>query len=288
MQNQLNQIWRQFQQQPPVLQVSLLLTPFLAAAVVVLAAVLLTGPRPASRSPAPPPVATPTASNEAVLISTAAPASTLVLSPAPAVPLIVATMAPTPDATATPDPTPAPMPTNVYRIVNTEGAGASLRREAGASGQRIKVIPEGREVEAVGPTREVDGRSWRSVRDQDGTVGWVSTEFLADARVDPGVTPTPAPLTIQVEDLTASPARGEEASITIRTRPGVRCEIRVFLYGPSTLPRAGLEPMTADDEGVCGWTWTVPPETVPGTWRYLLAVGVGDRRVTREVSFTVR
>ena len=286
MQNQLQQIRRQFQRQPPVLQASLLLTPFLAAAVVVLAAVLVTGPRPTSRAPETPPALTPTAPSAAVAIRTTAPASSPAASPAPGVPLIVATTAPAPDAASTPEP--SPVATDVFRVVNTEGAGASLRREAGASGQRIKVIPEGREVEALGPTREVDGRTWRSVRDADGTVGWVSTEFLADARVDPRVTPTPAPLTIQVEDLTASPARGEEASISIRTRPGVRCEIRVFLYGPSTLPRAGLEPMTADDEGVCGWTWTVPPETVPGTWRYLLAVGVGERRVTREVSFTVR
>ena len=288
MQDQLNQIWRQFQQQPPVLQASLLLTPFLAAAVVVLAAVFLSGPRPTNLPSAQVPALTPTVSNQVVVISTPSPASSPPTSPAPVVPLIVATTVPTPDASPTPVPTPSPVATNVYRVVNTEGVGASLRREPGASGQRIKVIPEGREVEALGATREVGGATWRSVRDDEGDVGWVSTEFLSNIRVDPRVTATPAPLTIQVEDLTASPARGEEATIVIRTRPGVRCEVRVFLYGPSTLPREGLAPTTSDDEGLCAWTWTVPGETVPGTWRYLVAVGLGDRRVTREVSFTVR
>ena len=202
--------------------------------------------------------------------------------------MVAATTSPAPDATPTPEPAPSPLPSNVFRIVNTEGAGASLRREPGPSGQRIKVIPENRAVEALGPTRDVGGTTWRSVRDEEGRVGWIATEFLSNVGADPHATATPAPLTIQVVELTAAPARGEEAMVTIRTRPGVRCELRVFLYGPSTLPREGLAPMTADDDGVCGWTWRVPEETVPGTWRYLVAVGTGDRRVTREVSFTVR
>ena len=286
MQDQLTQLWRQFQRQPPVLQASLLLTPFLAAAVVVLATVLFTGPRRASGPVMPPASPTPTASNEAVAMVTSSPIAAV--SPSPAVPLVVPTTIPTPDATPIPIPTPSPVPSNVYRIVNTDGVGASLRREPGASGQRIKVIPEGREVEALGPSREVDGATWRSVRDEEGDVGWIVTELLSNVRVDPRVTATPSPLTIQVEDVTASPGRGEEATVAIRTRPGVRCEIRVFLYGPDTLPREGLEPTTADDEGLCAWTWTVPEETVSGTWSYQVAVGVGDRRVTREVSFTVQ
>ena len=287
MQNQLSQIWRQFQKQPPLLQASLLLTPFLAAAVVVLAAVLMAGPRPAIRASEPTPSPAPTRPNEAVVIVTApAATTTATASPVPAAPVIVATLAPTPEPPATP--TPSPLPSNGYRVVNTEGVGASLRREPGPSGQRIKVIPENREVEALGPTREVGGTTWRSVRDDDGDVGWIATEFLSNVRADPRATATPAPLTIQVVDLTEAPARGEEATVTIRTRPGVRCEIRVFLYGPSTLPREGLAPMTADDEGLCSWTWRVPEETVSGTWRYLFAVGIGDRQVTREASFTVR
>ena len=288
MQNQLNSIWRQFQQQSPLVQASLLLTPFLAAAVVVLAAVLVAGPRPASRAAVPSPVPTPSSPTEVVAIGTSVPGPAPTPAPSPAVPLLVATTPPTPEATATPELTPSPVPSNVFRIANTEGQGASLRREPGAAGQRIRVIPEGREVEALGPSREAGGATWRSVRDDEGNVGWVSSEFLSNVPVDPRVTATPAPLTIQVVDLTAAPGRGEEATVVIRTRPGVRCEIRVFLYGPSTPPREGLAPMTADDDGVCGWTWTVPPETVPGTWRYLVAVGLGERRVTREVSFTVR
>ena len=150
------------------------------------------------------------------------------------------------------------------------------------------MIPENREVEALGPSRQVDGSTWRSVRDEEGDVGWIATDLLSNVRVDPRVTATPAPLTIQVVEVTEAPRRGEQATVTIRTRPGVRCELRVFLFGPSTLPREGLAPTTAGDDGLCSWTWTVPEATVPGTWRYLVAVGIGDRRVTREVSFAVR
>ncbi|MDP8923730.1 MAG: hypothetical protein M3O34_12725 [Chloroflexota bacterium] len=283
MQDQANEVLRRLRQQPPALQAFLLLTPFLVAAVVVLAVVLATGSRPAERASASA-APTPIVSKEAVSMSTSASAQAPTSSPVPAAAVLV----PTPAATSTPEPLASPTPSNVYWIVNTEGAGASLRREPGASGQRVKVIPEGREVEALGPTREVDGRTWRSVRDAQGAVGWISTELLSNAPVDPNVTPTPVPLTIEVVDLTAAAGRGDEAMIAIRTRPGVRCEISVFLYGPRTMPREGLAPMTADDEGVCGWTWTVPEETVPGTWRYLVAVVIGDQRVTREVSFTVR
>jgi len=301
VQDHLSHLWRQFQKQPPVVQTLVLITPFLAAAVVVLAAVLLTGRRPvASTAATPPPTlaATPLPSNEAVVISTSAPtgaassspvaAGAAAVVPAPVAPVVVATLAPTPVPSPTPEPTPATVPSRAFRIVNTEGQGASLRREPAANAQRIKVIPERREVEAIGQTREADGRTWRRVRDEQNDTGWISDDFLENVRVDPRITPTPLPVTLQVVDFTEAPARGEQATVTIRTRPGTRCEIRVFLYGPATLPREGLQPLIADDEGLCTWTWTVPLETVPGTWRYWVAAGVGDRQISRELNFAVR
>ena len=303
MQDQVTQMWRQFQAQAPIVQGLLLLTPFLAAAVVVLAAVLLTGPRRVASSAgstvatAAAPLGTPTPTspraNEAVLIVTSAPAGAptpvpATAAPAPVVPIVVATLAPTAVPSPTPEPTSDTIPSRVFRVVNTEGQGASLRREPRPDAQRIKVILERREVEALGPTTVTDGRTWRRVRDEQNDTGWISDQFLENIRVDPRITATPLPLTLQVVDLTAAPARGEEATVTIRTRSGTRCELRVFIYGPATLPREGLQPTTANDEGLCSWTWTVPPEAVPGTWRYWVAAGVGDRQISREIIFSIR
>ena len=38
---------------------------------------------------------------------------------------------------------------------------------------------------------------------------------------------------------------------------------------------------------VCSWTWTVPEDVVPGTWRYRISAGEGEGRATREIPFVV-
>ena len=201
----------------------------------------------------------------------------------------------TPEA-AEPEPSPAAAPTatlppdaiRLARVANTDGQGANLRAEPSAASRRIKVVREGTELELIGSETRAEGRTWRNVRDEDGQTGWVLSEFLVDERVTgPRPTPTPAP-TIQVTDITSPVNRGEPATLTIVTRPGLRCEVRVLLFGPGTAPREGLEPKVANESGECSWTWRVPPETVPGAWRYAIAVGSGEQRATREVSFGVR
>jgi hypothetical protein len=108
-------------------------------------------------------------------------------------------IAPTPAAVA-PSPAPvAPAPTSVIPavladtsarlIVDNAGAGGvSLRREAGTTGQRIKVWPDGTEMTDLGDTESVSGQAWRRVRDPDGNVGWTSSQYLVDptARGDNG------------------------------------------------------------------------------------------------------
>ena len=199
------------------------------------------------------------------------------------------TSTPEEEPSAPPTPTLPPGAIRLVRVANTEGQGANLRAEPSAASRRLKVVRDGSELELIGPDRQAEGRTWRNVRDDDGQAGWILNEFLVDERVTgPRSTPTPTPPTIQVTDITSPVNRGEPATLTIVTRPGVRCEVRVLLYGPGTVPRAGLEPKVANESGECSWTWTVPPDTVPGAWRYALAVGSGDLRTTREVSFGVR
>ena len=184
-------------------------------------------------------------------------------------------------------PSPAPQVRGV-RVTNTEGQGANMRSQPSANSERIKVVRDGVELDLIGPNRQAEGRVWRNVRDDAGAVGWIPSEFLAEVReTGPRPTPTPAPPTIQVTDLTSPVGRGEEATLTILSRPGLRCEVRVFLSGPATAPRRGLEPKVADERGECSWTWTVPPETIVGTWRYRVTVGTGEGAVNREVSFGV-
>ncbi len=61
-----------------------------------------------------------------------------------------------------------------YVIGLTEGAGAHIRRSAGAD-ESLKAWPEGTEMIVVGPDVT---RLWRNVRDPDGNIGFVPAEYL--------------------------------------------------------------------------------------------------------------
>ena len=61
-----------------------------------------------------------------------------------------------------------------YVIGLTEGAGAHIRRSAGAD-ESLKAWPEGTEMIVVGPDVT---RLWRNVRDPDGNIGFMPAEYL--------------------------------------------------------------------------------------------------------------
>jgi SH3-like domain-containing protein len=94
--------------------------------------------------------------------------------------------------------TPAPKPTSPGvaastasrgQVGNTSGQGANIRSEPGSSGKVLKTLPEGSNLDVVGPDREVDGQIWRQVRDSSGVTGWIIRGAVAPA----GSVPTPAP-----------------------------------------------------------------------------------------------
>jgi hypothetical protein len=105
-------------------------------------------------------------------------------------------------ATVLPTSTATPGPLRV-RVAETAGLGANLRQEPGTQERVLKTLPEGTELTIVGPDRDVEGRTWRNVRDPTDTIGWIVAEVLqpseAEAEVPtpaaptPGLTPTPAP-----------------------------------------------------------------------------------------------
>src|SRR3954449_5594433 len=101
------------------------------------------------------------------------------------------TVAPSAGATAAPEPTTSPSPVEprqtpvigpAQRVVvkGTGDDGLNVRAEPSGASERVKVLPEGAELEVVGADREVDGTTWRNVRDpSDGTSGWAVAEFLS-------------------------------------------------------------------------------------------------------------
>jgi hypothetical protein len=89
---------------------------------------------------------------------------------------------PEPQATARAGP-PSIAAASRLRVNGTGGDGLNLRAAPSMAAVRLKVILEGAGLDALGPTREAAGRSWRQVRDPlDSTSGWVDAAFLAPAR----------------------------------------------------------------------------------------------------------
>ncbi len=292
MLQQLGGLWRRLQEQSPARQVIIFAAPVVVTALLVLGGLIVwTVVTPTSR-PAP------TAVAQANPKATSAPNAPTVAAVVPASP--VAAAAPTvmvpPTATARPPtvtpvpeptPTPTPVPARSARIVNTEGQGANMRRAPSVSAQRVKLVTEGTVVELVGGEQRGDGYAWRNIRDVDGSAGYVIADYLQPIEVPPGATAVLPPPSIRVEEITSPVARGAEATLKIVTRPGARCELRVLIFGPATLPHEGLENKTADSDGACSWTWTVPEDVVPGAWRYRISAGEGEGRATREVPLVI-
>jgi hypothetical protein len=82
----------------------------------------------------------------------------------------------------TPIPPPAPdLPaaTERLKVANTRGLGVNLRASAGERAPKLKTLPEGALLEAIGDPQSADGLTWRNVRDATGTVGWVAANFIA-------------------------------------------------------------------------------------------------------------
>jgi SH3-like domain-containing protein len=92
------------------------------------------------------------------------------------------------------------------QVGNTNGQGANIRSEPGAGGKVLKTVPEGANLDVLGPEREVDGVIWRQVRDSAGVTGWVVRGAVAPA----GSVPTPAPAGTRAP--AATPAPGATAA----------------------------------------------------------------------------
>ncbi len=79
---------------------------------------------------------------------------------------------------------------------------------------------------------------------------------------------------------------GNAASITIRTAPSAACTITVnYKSGPSHAQ--GLDPKTADKDGIVSWAWIVGTNTTPGEWPIRVNCSAGSKESTLEIMFSV-
>lgn len=113
-----------------------------------------------------------------------APAAAPAAAPAPAAPAAEAPAAPPAVPAALTEP---PAPARLV-IQNTGPGGLTLRRSPGV-GERIRVLNDGTEVADLGDTAEHSGRTWKKVRDPQGSVGWAAAEFLGDPATAGQTTP---------------------------------------------------------------------------------------------------
>jgi hypothetical protein len=104
------------------------------------------------------------------------------------------------------------------RVTGTAGDGVILRAEASRDSQMLGLEPEGSIVAVIGPEQTAGGRGWLPVRDAQGRVGWVASEYL---RSEPVVVPTPtsAPRIASVD--LSPPAESTLAPIPKPAEPAV-------------------------------------------------------------------
>ncbi len=86
------------------------------------------------------------------------------------------------------------------------------------------------------------------------TVTPVKTSVVKAPVIDPN-----APVGVAVQSLSSPVAPGNNASLTIRTKPTATCHVEVSYTGVATTTKdSGLSDKKADEYGVIVWSWTVP------------------------------
>jgi hypothetical protein len=100
-------------------------------------------------------------------------------------------------------------------------------------------------------------------------------------------TETSAGVFLEIASITSPVAKGDNASLTAKTAPGILCQITVYYKsGPSKAK--GLDPKNADENGNVTWTWKVGSATSSGNWRIVVKANIDGKEVSKEVYFTVQ
>ena len=67
------------------------------------------------------------------------------------------------------------------KIADSGGTGVNMRERPGPTGPVIKTVPDGTVLRVVGADQQMDGQTWRNVRDDTGSTGWIAAELLEPA-----------------------------------------------------------------------------------------------------------
>jgi hypothetical protein len=128
-----------------------------------------------------------------------------------------------------------------------------------------------------------------SLADAQAQIGvhWVHAYYGLSLTIGGATQPSPSPLTVAIQSITAPAARGSHASVTAATAPAASCEIEVgYSSGPSKA--AGLEPKAADATGSVSWTWTIGGQTHVGTWPVAVTCSMGTETATTGASLVIQ
>lgn len=103
------------------------------------------------------------------------------------------------------------------------------------------------------------------------------------SRTQPKEPPKPTKKTqvgIVVQAFTSPITIGDNASLSIRTLPGVPCTISfTFNDDNERSTDTGLIPKIADEYGLLDWTWSVKANVRPGTWPVEVVCANGSQSV---------
>jgi hypothetical protein len=101
-------------------------------------------------------------------------------------------------------------------------------------------------------------------------------------------TPTPIPTVDNTPPLVivskSGGPRGQPASVTIHTEPGIECSIGIVLPDGTPTPVAGLDPQTSDGAGQITWTWTIDPSWPTGQLQAQVSCQRSRRAALIEIS----
>jgi uncharacterized protein YgiM (DUF1202 family) len=169
-------------------------------------------------------------------------------------------------ATATPTPAESAAPAGEpVEVFGTGGQGANLRAEPGTGGQVLQTLPDGTHLTIIGPDREVGGQTWRHVRGDGGTTGWIISEAVRSLAT-PSPTPT-APATATAAP-TATPETTNTPTATAAATPSPSPSVSEAGTGtpPATVtPTATPSPAEATSPAEAPPSETEEPTPAPET-----------------------
>jgi hypothetical protein len=230
---------------------------------------------------------------------------------------VAAPAAPTPTPVPTPTP-PLPTPTPPQLLyVSADGDGVFIRSKPDMEA-KIRVWPDGTEMQALAVDADGAALDWVKVRAPDGYIGYIPSRWLSPSRpataptqpagrsaaaqaapatatVGPNALPTASPITspaaaslgIAILSLTSPVSTNSDATLQIRTAPSANCSVTVYnKSGP--IRTRGLDDVTADGQGLCAWAWRMAGAKVTGAWSIDITV-TGNGLLARQTApFVVR